>query len=303
MVMSKLKAGLVILFIVAASALIFSGWAQAVEIVYYAGGFHAQAEASVTHAGVTYHDGPNANGSPSAADISATADAGNVPFATEAIGWGQAQYNITGNALTMWLGSSAHGQPQSTDDTGSAYSNANAVAPGYTNGIFFQLLPTASYNEQYGDPVKVTFQWFYTYAVTGGGKAQLTAGYSEHEDDPLAITVGYDPYSGNPGSYVDKAVWTHARMVVDYDVGLTDGIFADDFFMAQLGDIIGVFLGVSAEMKFENTYNTTMTLCDSNLQMYADTPSDPPAVPLPGAVWLLGSGLLGLGGWRRFRRD
>jgi hypothetical protein len=27
------------------------------------------------------------------------------------------------------------------------------------------------------------------------------------------------------------------------------------------------------------------------------------AVPLPGAVWLLGSGLLGLAGWRRFRQD
>jgi hypothetical protein len=26
-------------------------------------------------------------------------------------------------------------------------------------------------------------------------------------------------------------------------------------------------------------------------------------VPIPGAVWLLGSGLLGLGGWRRFRKS
>jgi hypothetical protein len=28
-----------------------------------------------------------------------------------------------------------------------------------------------------------------------------------------------------------------------------------------------------------------------------------PPVPLPSAVWLLGSGLLGLGGWRRFRKS
>jgi hypothetical protein len=27
------------------------------------------------------------------------------------------------------------------------------------------------------------------------------------------------------------------------------------------------------------------------------------AVPIPGAVWLMGSGLLGLGGWRRFRKS
>jgi len=26
-------------------------------------------------------------------------------------------------------------------------------------------------------------------------------------------------------------------------------------------------------------------------------------VPLPGAVWLLGSGLLGLVGWRRFKQS
>ena len=28
-----------------------------------------------------------------------------------------------------------------------------------------------------------------------------------------------------------------------------------------------------------------------------------PSVPIPGAVWLLGSGLLGLAGWRRFRKN
>ena len=28
-----------------------------------------------------------------------------------------------------------------------------------------------------------------------------------------------------------------------------------------------------------------------------------PIVPIPGAVWLLGSGLLGLGGWRRFKKN
>ena len=35
---------------------------------------------------------------------------------------------------------------------------------------------------------------------------------------------------------------------------------------------------------------------DCNIQLYGSP------VPLPGAIWLLGSGLLGLGGWRRFRK-
>jgi hypothetical protein len=34
-----------------------------------------------------------------------------------------------------------------------------------------------------------------------------------------------------------------------------------------------------------------------------DTPVQPPAVPVPHSVLLLGSGLLGLGGWRRFRKS
>jgi hypothetical protein len=36
------------------------------------------------------------------------------------------------------------------------------------------------------------------------------------------------------------------------------------------------------------------------VQLHGDTVSE---VPIPGAVWLLGSGLLGLGGWRRFRKN
>jgi hypothetical protein len=225
------------------------------------------------------------------------ADAGNLPFTTNATGWGQAQYNIEyGNSLTMWLGAAAHGQPQSTSDSGSAYGNANTVAPGYTNGIFFQLLPTPSTSEQNGDPVQVAFQWFYTYAVTGGGTAQLTGGYA----DTLAITVGYLP--GSTDDYLSKAVWTHEKMVIDYDVSLTDGSFTDGEFMAQIGDIIGIFLGVSAEMNFADAFNTTNTYGSTNLQIQADTPSDPSPVPLPGAVWLLGSGLLGLVGMRRFKK-
>ena len=42
----------------------------------------------------------------------------------------------------------------------------------------------------------------------------------------------------------------------------------------------------------------TGTTLDPYLMVYTTT--NP--VPLPGAVWLLGSGLLGLAGWRRFRK-
>ena len=45
---------------------------------------------------------------------------------------------------------------------------------------------------------------------------------------------------------------------------------------------------------------TQYTLLSEN-NVYFDFANTP--VPLPGAVWLLGSGLLGLGGWRRFRKS
>jgi hypothetical protein len=304
--MCKLKKSLFILIIVAGSALLFSGWAQAVEIVYYSGDIYTKAAAQVEHDDTVYdgggtpedrgHDAVPSGGYTARADMEASA----TNATTQATGHGGAGYNIEyGNYLTMFLGSSAGGRPQeySPGDSGWGNGSSSTVDSRYTNGIFFQLLPTEGYNEDLGDPVQVTFQFFYNLGGYGGGGAKVTGGDDQHQY--LALTVGYLP--GSIGYYLDSAEWTHEKIEAN---GQSSEGRIDGEFTAYIGNIIGIFLGVSSEVNFDHNSNGMGFNGDINLQIQANTPSDPSPVPLPGAVWLLGTGLAGLlalGGRRRRR--
>ena len=67
----------------------------------------------------------------------------------------------------------------------------------------------------------------------------------------------------------------------------------------HIGEILGLHLGGGLTADLSGYLSPAVTPSFSNLMEFRT----PAAVPLPSTLMLLGSGLLGLGGWRRFRKS
>jgi hypothetical protein len=117
-----------------------------------------------------------------------------------------------------------------------------------------------------------------TYHVWNGGFAAATT-TSDFQSGILQIVrTGSTAYF----SYYDDGAW---NTIYSQGIGTEDMQFS----LSVMDNAYDGGAGVPFDVSF---YNLTVT-----------AQSTPRYVPLPGAVWLLGSGLLGLGGWRRFRKS
>ena len=261
--MTKIKNRFPVLLITASLILLFTSMAQAAIFTYYGGGFNSTSDAIAITQYFTHDPIAVSNAGPLSASTSVLA---NFPYVTT-YGSGSGESNSTENNLEISLTGYAYGNGY----TGSAYGNAN------TSDLLFRLDPSTG--EQPGNLVLVSFEWnavSYPYYVNGqyyaGGSSSISGGST----DTMFLSLN------------SNAKWSHEKISVDGATILNET--DSGWFYAHIGDIIGINLGVesridASQAQFRaHTGNNSMTLTSEYV------------VPLPGAIWLLGSGLIGLVG-------
>jgi hypothetical protein len=273
------------------SALFFPGVSQAATFQYYGsiltlsgGALQAHSESSGSSSGASDSKSTDATGWQSVATSSSliippfpdyTMVAGNTI-------WGGGNYGWTDPSYAL-LGVYGAGEYASTDSS-SIFSSHSFCRTDYgLGGLYLQLVPTAG--ENWGDSVSVNFLWTASASMDLGWTGYLS-GSTESGD----IKVTLNDYTGT-----GSVVWSHAAVTVD-SAHPFSGTYSTVLSLS-IGDILGIHLGAGAQADLSGYHYAPITYSLKNQVEFAA-----PAVPLPSTLPLLGSGLLGLAGWRTYKR-
>ncbi len=163
-----------------------------------------------------------------------------------------------------------------------------SILPSYLNGV---QLPYLSCIELY---TEIYVPATYSTLITNNGT--IDGGIAVHNSGQIAWLL--DNYAAKAETNINEqialqaAIW-HVGFGVTLDPNSNnhDAVSDYDNFLAALGD------NTAAVGNFD-----WLTPEDSNGTIYQGQVTDPPNVPEPSTVLLLGSGLVGLAGWR-WRRN
>ncbi len=175
----------------------------------------------------------------------------------------------------VYLGMNANIFAGSSDSNGQM-SGSTSFTTGDQSGIpggYFLRIDPSGINEHVGDAVNLSMSW--SSSLSAGNIAGSAS------TDPMSITLNGSPIM----SYGSQATGNG-----DY------GASKDINLQAQIGDIIGIFMGGSSNIDYTGIgdgLGASDLFGRSQQFIELDVP-----VPLPGAIWLLGSGLVGLAGLR-----
>ncbi len=259
---------------------------SAATFSYYESGLFSQSGAMVSNGSGTDDPGPDSSWSHEYVESFQDAETPDQVVYADGAGSGTAELNdqslyisVDGSVDAMTLfGISGHME---------SYGGASTVQAGVTTGIYFQLDPEAG--ENIGDPVRIDFDWTGELSTSLGTTAHIDGGFA---GDTIAITLNDYPA---PSSFDPaKAVWT--RQGNNAADGASGSWEDGGFFMAAIGDIIGIHMGAGADLNLDGEAYEIWARGSQELQLTASS------VPIPSVVWLLGSGLLGLAAVRRRKK-
>jgi hypothetical protein len=184
-------------------------------------------------------------------------------------------YTTLGSTVTVQVGGAVSvDNPTSTSGNGWVYAEGHTFNPGQPEGIFFQINGGAP-----GSQVQIDYKWYFNAITASEGTAKISG---------LAMSVN------------DNNVWSYPDIILNnysYNYGSVNSSF-----MAHSGDIIGIFLNARVSIgDYNDIVYFPLNINNSAALTYLELTAVNP-VPVPPSVWLLGSGLLGLAGWRRFRK-
>jgi len=203
----------------------------------------------------------------------------------EASGSGHGSYWSGANEIVISIVAFAEGWSEDSTGDLTGHGDSNTVNPGVTNGVFYEISPGTG--ENVGDPLYVNYTWMADVQVyADDGSVELNGGFVPNKD--MAITLNDYLTTGNPSPGSVK--WSHS------EVEVSSGDWSDTdsgFFLAHIGDIIGIHLGVDADLSHSGE-GLELQAVGSQYMTLETSP-----VPIPSAVWLLGSGLIGIVGIRR----
>ena len=245
-------------------------------------GYYADADAGVDVTTGNDFDSSEDSWNPNTAEADAEAGVGTY---LDEDGWAYA-YGVAGpspeaytDTINLDLYATATGF--STETTGYIAASASAQTITYLSpgtGSAFSIDP--SIGENVGDPLQISFDFLLDIETGFGGYAQFKGDDGDH---------AFIYLNGTP-------IWTYALVDLDAVHSFSDDLsFAIDAF---IGDTITVDMLVVAGIDFvAETPDKSANFAGSNATLTMTTVNNP--VPIPGAIWLFGSGFLGLVGIRR----
>lgn len=181
-----------------------------------------------------------------------------------------------------------------------AYGNYSARVNNYDNNNHFSTLSqTQVWNDNH-----IYFAWAALLEEPGNNvvhsNAQAPNFSINLKDDTKSATlysVSFSVYNPPPG-----VIWKTGRKGGAQDSNstwrFTDWVIVDLDTSAYKGDSLTLTV-LAADCSLGGHGGYAYVDYFSPIQ----PPPPPPSVPLPPSVWLFGSGLLGLSGWRRFRKN
>lgn len=205
----------------------------------------------------------------------------------EAGGYGQAAYGegaYIGDSYYengVYVGVYGFSYGYSSFDSGSLSASGlgSTIKSSNYDGIYFKI--EAGEDEVIGDDVAIYLSW-YAELIGLGGTATLNGG----DGNDFSVSLN------------SSTVWSHTEILDDGNS--LSSYSEEDFFIAQIGDTIGIHMTAKAEIELKES---VAYLGDTEVLSIIDLAVGTSPVPVPGAIWLLGSSLFGILGIRSSRKS